>query len=414
MKLGMRHGVGAFGVACSAVLIFIAAQYGYKTSDNDADGYVWAFIYGSITAAGLFGHMVAVRLWRYGKRVWAALVFVTCLIALAVSLTNSVGAMAGRMSEKQSKILKHAQDMRELARSLKDAKDERRELRFKGTDQAAVSAAKAKADAATQARKTECQGVQDSRCIKKQEVEQAALTAYTDALQDMKMTARAAELDTTIANLADKSENSEAVKEANTQGSALARLFGLPDDSAGRMLTYQNFGMAIVLELLVAFSLMVYEVMTEHETALENAAKALQEAATLAEAKPALKKPAKAVKAVPVMVALPQEEEPKAFPAPPRPRLISSQSSPMGSVPLILAEIMEPGTGKVELRELFSAYRAGCQAKGKEPIPANEFSGAVAALCKRLGIQIEDDGTGIYLLNVRLKTSEQKLEGQAS
>ena len=43
--------------------------------------------------------------------------------------------------------------------------------------------------------------------------------------------------------------------EANSQGNALARLFGLPDDkdSADRMLTYQNFGMAIVLELLVAF-----------------------------------------------------------------------------------------------------------------------------------------------------------------
>jgi hypothetical protein len=108
-------------------------------------------------------------------------------------------------------------------------------------------------------------------------------------------------------------------------------------------------------------------------------------------------------------------EKPKAFPAPPRPRLITSRSSPLGSVAEIMTETIEPGSGKVELMELFSAYREGCQAKGREPIPTNEFSSAIAALCKRLGIQIEDDGTGIHLLNVRLKASEkQELEDQAS
>ena len=109
MKLGMRHGVGLFGLVCSEIIIFIAARYGYKTSDSDADGWVWAFIYGGITAAGLFGHMIAVRLWSYRKRILAAAVFIVCFFALLVSLTNSIGAMAGRMSKTQAERIQIAE-----------------------------------------------------------------------------------------------------------------------------------------------------------------------------------------------------------------------------------------------------------------------------------------------------------------
>ena len=133
-------------------------------------------------------------------------------------------------------------------------------------------------------------------------------------------------------------------------------------------------------------------------------------------AEPVTKGLGKADQPLSVVEALPVEEKPKAFPARSRPRLITSRASPLlGSVAEILAEIMEPGSGRVELMELFSAYMEACQAKGREPIPANEFSSAVAVLCERLGIQIKDDGTGIYLLNVRLKASaKRELADQAS
>lgn len=98
-----------------------------------------------------------------------------------------------------------------------------------------------------------------------------------------------------------------------------------------------------------------------------------------------------------------RDEEPKAFPAAPKPRLIASQDSPMGSVPVILAEIMEPGRGKVGLVELFSAYKGTCRTKGKEPVPATEFSRTVVALCERLDIQVKDNGDDVFLLKVRLK-----------
>ena len=52
----MRTFARFFGVLCGTVVIAIAARYGFKTSDNDFDGYIWAFTYGSVTLGGLFGH----------------------------------------------------------------------------------------------------------------------------------------------------------------------------------------------------------------------------------------------------------------------------------------------------------------------------------------------------------------------
>ena len=82
----------------------------------------------------------------------------------------------------------------------------------------------------------------------------------------------------------------------------------------------------------------------------------------------------------------------------------------MGSVPVILAEIMEPGRGKVGLVELFCRLRNACRAKDKEPVPADEFSAAVAALCERLDIQIEDNEDGVFLMQVKLKSTAKGIK----
>jgi hypothetical protein len=37
----------AFGMMCGLVVTAISARYGLKTSDNDFDGAIWAFTYGS-------------------------------------------------------------------------------------------------------------------------------------------------------------------------------------------------------------------------------------------------------------------------------------------------------------------------------------------------------------------------------
>lgn len=57
----MRAFARLFGLICGAMVVMINARYGYRTSDNDFDGYIWAFTYGAVTLGGLFGHAVALQ-----------------------------------------------------------------------------------------------------------------------------------------------------------------------------------------------------------------------------------------------------------------------------------------------------------------------------------------------------------------
>ena len=76
-------------------MIAIAARYGFKTSDNDFDGAIWAFTYGAVTLGGLFGHALGVRAWRNSKLV-GALVFagsaLPCLLAYRTASGRWQGA----------------------------------------------------------------------------------------------------------------------------------------------------------------------------------------------------------------------------------------------------------------------------------------------------------------------------------
>ena len=395
----MRHGVEFFGLVSSAIIIAVAARYGFKTSDNDLDGYIWAFIYGAITFGGLGGHTVGVRLWRYGKISLALVIFAVSLFALAISLSNSLGAMAGRMNTTLTARMQIAETVRDTRRSLKRAEEEREALKFEATDWSAVEAAQAKAKAAAAAKEAECSYLRGSKCQKKEDEEAKALAEFETISKNKTAMERARALDAEIKALREKIEKNGPVLEANSQGSALARLFALPEGDAATLSTYQNLAMAVGIEILIVLSLIAYEVMSEHEKTTPAPGARRRAEATMAEAR----EPEKAREAAPVMVAIPYDEEPKAFPARPKPPLIASRADPLGSVALIMAEIMEPGRGKVEIADVFAAYAEACEASGKIPIPANEFPGAIAELCKRLGIQIEDDGEGVFLFKVRPK-----------
>jgi hypothetical protein len=74
-----------------------------------------------------------------------------------------------------------------------------------------------------------------------------------------------------------------------------------------------------------------------------------------------------------------------------------------------MAEILEPGRGKVEIADVFAAYAETCEAAGKRPIPANEFPAAIAELCQRLGVEIEANEKGVFLLRVQLSGKRQAL-----
>ena len=62
---------------------------------------VFSVLYGAVTLGGLFGHALGVRAWRYSKQT-GGLVFAASAFALVISLSNEIGAMAGRGNEQQA------------------------------------------------------------------------------------------------------------------------------------------------------------------------------------------------------------------------------------------------------------------------------------------------------------------------
>jgi hypothetical protein len=211
----------------------------------------------------LFGHAVAVRLWRESKLA-GFLAGIVAAVALTVSLSNSLGAMAGRGNEAQAQRIKIADEARSLNRSLKRKEDEREALRFTPIDEDAFSAAKKASDAASSAREAECRK-RGPNCRIREDEERAVNAAFSKASADKAATKQAKDLDIEIAALKARLEKAGPVLEANPQGSAFARLFSLPDSKAAFLSTWQNFAMGVIVEILIVFSMIAFEVLGRAE-----------------------------------------------------------------------------------------------------------------------------------------------------
>jgi hypothetical protein len=417
----MRTFARFFGLSGGFVMIVIAARFGFKTSDNDLDGYIWAFTYGSVTLGGLFGHSLALRVWRHNQRI-GALVMVISALALTISLSNSIGAMAGRGNEKQAKRLEVAENVRGWRRDIERDQKKRDGMQFKPTDEAAVEAAKKATAAATAAKEAECKSGRGSACKTKEGDEAKALADEKATIQDKNATDTAAKLDANIKGFEDNIKRAGPVLEADSQGSALARLFNLPDTQAATLSTYQNLAMAVVIELLFVISLVASEVLEHHEAKLPAQADAEVRSTALGMAVSVPRVAAVQVATRQTMDLVPMREELEPDETQPlleRPkpvRQITSQREPFGNVIDIAAKVMEPGSGsKVEIKEAYFAYAHVCKEQGKKPFPPDKFAAEIKRFCKEARVKIHAEEHGVYLLNVRLKASEkQELEDQAS
>jgi hypothetical protein len=250
------------------------------------------------------------------------------------------------IDKQQAERIKVADTVRDLRRGLERAETERAALKFEAVDEAAVNAAKAKAAAATSAKEAECKR-RGERCRAKETEESATLAALETVTKNKAVADRATKLDGSIAAFREKIEKAGPVLEANSQGNALARLFNLPEANAAKLSTYQNLAMALVIELLIVITLVASEVLEHHETKLPEARSIPAEQTAQA----TLTEP---VEAASVIGALSHDQAPKAFPAPTKPRLIASRPDTVGSVVEIMADIMQPGHGKVEIADVFA------------------------------------------------------------
>ena len=380
----MRSAVGIFGVVCGLIAIGLVGRYGFKSTDIEADAWIVAFLFGAIAAGGLFGHAVAVRLWRSSQPASIA-VGVVSAAALVLNLSNSLGAIAGRADTATMERITKNRSIRAAETELKRLTDLRTAMpAFVQTDADAVSAGRRAADAATTAKEREC-GNGDPKqrgrfCRDKEDAEKAATEALAQVSASKAATDRATKLEADGQKQRDKLAELGPLVIVNVQGSAIAKLFRLPDEEADYAATAQQFGIAVVVELIIVMCMIAWEVLGHGVPVGQRPEDVASNAAT------------------------PEAAPPLTPTYPTRPKLVAANNDPSpGSIPKIMTAALEPATGKrVELEEAFSAYAAACKAEDKRAVPPGQFVDPLRTFCKAAGIRIKEEADHVYLMNVRL------------
>jgi hypothetical protein len=248
-------------------------------------------------------------------------------------------------------------------------------------------------DAATTAKERECGGGDPKQrgrfCRDKEDAEKAAADALAQVSAAKATTDRATKLESDAQKQRDRLAELGPLVTVNVQGSAIAKLFRLPDEEADFAATAQQFGVAVVVELIIVMCMIAWEVLGH---ALPTAARPEDVAGEAA------------------VVSL-EVSPPATLALPPRPKLVAaSNEPPAGSIPKIMTAALEPAAGKrVELKEAFGAYAGACQSEGMGAVPPGLFVDPLRKFCKAAGIRIKDEGGHVYLVNVRLADCPSKV-----
>lgn len=381
----MRSLLGVFGLVCGAIVVWTVGSYGYASSDDPNVKWNMAFLFGAIACGGLFGHAVAARLWHV-NRTLSVTIGLVCGVALIVNLSNSLGALAGRADK--STVERVALNKRIKSDEAEFSRLQRQRdamPTFAPTDDAAAAAAKRAADTATDNRKAEC-GNGDPRqrgpnCRQREIDEKDAADKLAATTTSKAATERAARLETTMAAIRQRLASEGPVVTINVQGSALARLFRLPDTEADFAATVQQFGMAAIVELLIAFALIAWEMLRPPVVATKKAGQATAVASV-----DAAERPIEIARPLPTFKGLP------------KPKLVSSRP-PAGSVSDYVVARLEGAKGReVEFGEAYEDYSAWCRECSVEALGAELFAEAMKRICEKTRVRIKaKGGTAIFV-----------------
>ena len=233
----MRMIAGIFGVVCGSILIAMVARYGYKTADTEIDGVITAILFAMITAGGLWGHAFAVRLWRH-NRLASVIVGLIVTVALVVSLSNSVGAIAGRGDERTATRMKIVQSIKDDRAELARITRERETMpTFQVTTTEAVQFAREAVAAAERTAKAECDR-RGNFCRERESDERARRGELAQVVANRAATERAAQLDTEMIAIRGRVAQVSPVGTVNPQAVAILQVFGLPDSEAATAIYY--------------------------------------------------------------------------------------------------------------------------------------------------------------------------------
>jgi hypothetical protein len=379
----VRNLVGGFGWLFGLGVVALVARYAYISTDNQMNGAILAFLFAGLATGGLFGHAVAVHIWRI-HRGWSVIIGLICVAALVLNISNSLGAIAGRddktLAERSKVKESRADDRADLQRLTAEHKAL---PSFVPTTLDAVKAAREIVTSAERIRAAECDK-RGQRCRERETEEQSKRDALATVLTNRATTERAERLEGEMKRLRDRLDKGDAVRNVNPQGALLARLFRLPDSEADAAATWQQFAMAIVVDLLIMACFIAHEVMG-WETRSRKLAKAAADTKTVA------------------AIDVPQMALP---PATVKPRLVASAPKPAGGVREFLATALDVSIGaKVGMTAAYLAYVARCKDRGRGFVDPEQFFEATAQICRKNGIPIEFVEGKPHLMNVQLLAS---------
>jgi hypothetical protein len=381
----MRNALGVFGLVCGVIVVWTVGSYGYGSSDDPNVKWNMAFLFGAIACGGLFGHAVSARLWRVSQAL-SLVIGVVCGIALVVNLSNSLGALAGRADKSTVERIALNKLIRADDAELVRLQRQRDAMpAFVSTDEAAATAAKRAADTSTDNRRAEC-GNGDPKqrgpnCRQREVDEKEAADKFAAASSAKAATERATKLEANMSAIRQRLASRGPVVTVNVQGSALARLFRLPDTEADFAATVQQFGMAAIVELLIAFALIAWQML---RPAVETAPPSKKE-----------------VKDQPIELV---KEQPT-FKTSPKPKLVSNQT-PAGSVSdYVLARLEATKGSEIEFGEAYVDYTAWCEAMKLDPLLPELFAEAMKRLCAKAQVSIKRKGGSAVFVGVRLAAS---------
>jgi hypothetical protein len=395
----MRTLFGCLAVVLGAISIALAARYGYKGADTFVDGTISAIMFGAIALCAFLFDGAAVRLGLKGHRVGSIVIGLIALLALVVTFTNSLGAIAARGDATLAERAKAVDTRKENQAELTRLTAERAAMAFTPATAETVTAAREAANAAERTRKAEC-GNGDPRqrgryCRDREIDEAAARTALTSAVANKAATDRASQLDADIRGLRKRLDGGQAVANPNPLGAVLGIMLGV---GAAAVTAWQQAIIAAVFELclvgvMVAFELLGHGKMPTSAPASDVGERPGIHSATSAEVLQPIQSP----------VAM-RPAHRAALPPPRRPR--AKASPPSRTVKAFLRDHLFPADGgeRIDIMAMVRGYRTWCTEKGLAPADLDSILDEIEQLCVKLDVKIEPaDDQRVYVHGVRIE-----------
>jgi hypothetical protein len=391
----MRRVFGCLAAVLGLISISLAARYGYKGADTLVDGTISAIMFGAIALCAFLFDGAAVRLWLQGHRWGAAVIGLIATLALVVTFTNSLGAIAARGDATLAQRAKAVDTRKADQAALTRLSAERTAMTFTPATAEAVVAAREAVSSAERARRAEC-GDGDPKqrgknCRDRETAEETARTKLSTTVTNKDATDRAAKLDADIGALRKRLDGGLAVANPNPLGTVLALMLGV---GVAAVTAWQQAIMAAVFELCLVGVMVAFELLGHGK---EPGGGAPVAGAVRADAD---RTPSAAVEATII------EPARAALPPPRRPRAKAAAGKPGSTVKAFLRDHLFPANNgeRLDIMAMVRSYRAWCAEKGLSPADLHSILDEIEQLCRKIDVRIEPgDDQRVYLHGVRIE-----------